>query len=366
MEQTTTTEVLGAGAATPEAHSDEELLELLALPAAFRGAPVEAEVELTPEEAKFDEERRTSIGGTDAAAIAGFSTYRNLWDVVAEKKGMLPVFRATERMRFGNLFEDPIAQEYSRRTGQKLELGAFARDADRPFLAGHPDRLVVGRRKGVEVKTVEWKREQWSEPGAPLRVPRDYYVQCQHYMGVLRYPAWDLVAQFGLSKLRWYELEANEKVIAALRERSEEVWHRYVVGNELPPIEPSDRARAWLKLQHPEPKNETFVLANEEQAEAIAKWLESKKSREAWLAEEEKWKIHVQLAIGDATGILAGATKITWKKDKDSIAFVTDWEGLFRLYAERHGFEVDAADITQFSRQVTTRKGARKLLAREE
>lgn len=358
---TTTT----AAESTTPSRTDEELLDLLALPESLRGAITEAEAPATPEEQQFEEERRTSIGGTDAAAIAGFSTYRNLWDVVAEKKGLLPVFKATERMRFGNLFEDPIAQEYGRRTGQKIVKGVFVRDADKPFLGGHPDGLVEGTKKGVEVKTVEWGREKWSEPGQPLRVPQDYYCQVQHYLGILRFDAWSLVAQFGLSKLRWYDLEPNARVIAALRERSEMVWERYVLGNELPPIEPSDRARAWLKLRHPEPKNETFVVANEEQAEAITKWLESKKSREAWEAEEEKWKLHVQLAIGDATGIIAGATTVFWKKDRDSTAVITDWEGLLSLYAERLGFQVETKDIVAFSRTTTTRKGARKLLPKE-
>lgn len=357
--------MITAETAVPETRTDDELLELLALPESLRGTITETEAPATPEEQQFNQERRTSIGGTDAAAIAGFSTFRNLWDVVAEKKGLLPVFKPTERMRFGNIFEDPIAQEYGRRTGQRIAKGAFVRDADKPFLAGHPDGLVEGKRKGVEVKTVEWGREEWSEPGQPVRVPKAYYVQCQHYLGVLRYDAWSLVAQFGLSKLRWYDLEPNAKVIAALRERSEMVWERYIVGNELPPIEPSDRARAWLKLQHPEPKNETFVVANEEQAEAVAKWLEAKKNAKTWQAEEEKWKLHVQLAIGDATGIVAGATTVTWKKDRDSTAVVTDWEGLLALYAQRHGFQVEAKDIVAFTRTTTTRKGARKLLPKE-
>jgi predicted phage-related endonuclease len=345
--------------------TDKDLLEILELPAELRGQPVDADVEPSADEKLFEEERRTSLGGTDMAAICGFSTYRNLWDVVAERKGILPPFRPTERMRWGTLLEEPVMAEYSRRTGYKLERVRFVRDPERPFLGAHPDRLVVGVQRGVEGKTVEWGREKWSEPGQPLRVPRDYYVQCQHYMGVLRYAAWDLVALFGLSRMRWYELEQNPKVVAALREKAEEVWTRYVVGDELPPIEPSDRAKAWLKLQHPAPKDETIVVANAEQAEAVAKWLEAKKTRERWEREEEKFKLHVQLAIGDATGIVSGLTVVTWRKDRDSTAFVTDWEGLLRRYSERHGFPIDAQDVADFSRKVVTRTGARKLLPKE-
>ncbi|HEY6005347.1 MAG TPA: YqaJ viral recombinase family protein [Anaeromyxobacter sp.] len=351
--------------AAPRAHTNEELLELLALPERLKGQPLEADVDLSPEEKQFREEARTSIGGTDAAAIAGLSPYKTTWDVVAEKLGILPPLESSERMRWGLAFEEPVMAEYARRTGQKLERIGHARDPEKPFLGAHADRLVAGRKKGVEGKTVEWKRDEWSELGEPVRVPRHYYVQCQHYMGVFRYGAWDLVALFGLSKLRWYELEPNGRVISALRARCEEVWAKYVLAGELPPIEPSDRARAWLKSRHPEETSDELVIANEVQEQAVAHWLEAKGQREAAEKEEERWKLHVQQAIGDAIGIVAGPTTVTWKKNKDTTALVTDYEALLAHYAEKHGFTIDAEDILGFTKSVITRVGPRVLRPKE-
>ncbi len=345
--------------------SNEDLLELLALPAQLRGQPLEADVEPTPEERQFREEARTSIGGTDAAAIAGLSPYKTTWDVVAEKLGILPPSESSERMRWGLAFEEPVLSEYARRTGQQLERVGHTRDPLKAFLGAHADRLVVGRKKGVEGKTVEWGKDEWSEPGQPVRVPRHYYVQCQHYMGVFRYGAWDLVALFGLSKLRWYELEPNPKVISTLRARCEEVWERYIVAGELPPIEPSERAKAWLKGRHPAETSDEVVVANEEQAAAIAHWLEAKGRRETAEKEEERWKLHVQQAIGDAAAIVAGSTTVTWKKNKDTTALVTDWEALLLEYAQKRGFMVEADDIVRFTKSVITRQGARVMRAKE-
>ena len=347
--------------AAPTRLSDEDLLGLLALPADLRGTSVEAEVELSPEEAQFQEECRTSLGGTAVAAICGLSSYRTAWDVAAEHKGILPPFRGTERTRWGLLLEEPVLAEYARRTGYEVEKGSFIRDPEKAHRAGHLDGLVPKKKKVVEVKTVEFGREKWSEPGRPLRVPQDYYVQGQWYCGVTRFGSCDLVAMFGLSRMRWYELGANPRVVSALRERADEFWERYVVGNDLPPIEPSERAEAWLRGRHPRETGDTIVVANELQAEAITRWLQAKGQREEYERQEEKFKLHVQQAIGDATGIVAGDTTVTWKKNKDTVALVTDWQALLLAYAEKHGFTIDAGDVVRFTKSITTRIGPRVL-----
>lgn len=345
--------------------SDQELVELLDLPAELRGQPVEAEVELSDEEKQFQEERRTTLGGTDQAAHLGFSTFRNAWDVAAEKKGMLPPWQGNERTEWGRILEEPVAREYARRTEQRIRrVNEVVRDKAMPFLGGHPDRLIIGKKKGLEVKTVERGREKWSLPGEPLKVPKDYYVQSQHYMLITGYTSWDLVALFGLSTMRWYTLERNEKVISALREKGSEFWERYVLGPEMPPIE-GERAQEWLRSKHPAPTGDTYVIANEEQAEVLAKWREAKKQKDTFEKEEKKYKLYVQQMIGDAEGIVSGNVTVTWKKDRDSTELVTDYQGLLLHYAEKHGFEVDADVINQYTKPLVTRVGARKLLARE-
>jgi putative phage-type endonuclease len=354
-------------------YSDEELLELLALPPELAGEPTEVEMELSPEEQRFLEERRTTLGGTDSAAICGFSTYRNAWDVAAEKKRILPPWRGNERTEIGRLLEDPVAQVYALRTGVELtRVEEVVRDSRMPFLGGHPDRLVVGAKKGVEVKTIQFGFEKWSKPGEPVRVPQDYFVQCMHYLMVTGYETWDLVALFGLSRIRWYTIDRNERVISALRAKGEAFWERYVLGPDLPPIEPSERARAWLKERYPEPKGPALAVANEEQAKAIAHWLEAKGSREAAETEEEKWKIRVQAAIGEASGITTDGVTVTWRKNKDSVELVTDWQAVSKVYREQllkltPQFRplIDAIP-EKFTRNVVTKVGPRVLRVKKE
>lgn len=348
-------------------YSYQELIEMLAVPDTLSGQPTECEREISEEEKLFLEERRTMLGGTDSAAICGFSAYRNAWDVAAEKKGILPTWFGNERTEIGQLLEDPVAQVYERRTGTKLErVTKVIRDTKSPFLGAHPDRIVQAEKKGVEIKTVGFGFDKWSNPGEPIRVPKDYYIQCQHYMMVTGYRVWDLVALFGLAKIRWYTIERNESVIAALREKGERFWAQYIEGDDLPPLEPSDRAKDWLRDRFSAPTSETIVLANQEQEKAISHWIEAKASREKFAAEEEKWKIRVQAAIGDATGISSNGLTVTWKKNRDTVGLITDWESVAEIYREQllritsqHRHLIEAIP-EKFTRQIT-KKGHRVL-----
>lgn len=342
--------------------TDQELLELLDLPKDLPGQPGETQIELSEEEKRFAEERRTTLGGTDSAALLGFSTYRNAWDVAAEKKGLLDPWGGNERTEIGRLLEEPVARAYAARTGQKLrKVSEVVRDRVHPFLGGHPDRLIVGKKKGVEVKTVDWGFEKWSKPGEPLRVPRDYFVQCQHYMMIQGYEEWDIVALFGLQRIRWYTLFRNEVVIKALREKDVEFWERFVVGPDLPPME-GKRAERYVRERFPEPTGPTFVVANEEQRELVAKWREAKREANRWKKEHEKYRVQMLAAIGDAQGMVVEAGDvITAKKNKDTTESVTDYQGLLVHYADKHDFNIETEDIQRFTQSLVTKQGARVL-----
>ncbi len=339
--------------------TDEELKELLALPETLPGNATDDTLELPEEQRKFMEERKRIIGGTDAAALSGFSNYRTAWDVAAEKRGLLPAWGGSERTEIGRALEDPVARVYAARTGVTLAESPMLIDAEFPFMGGHPDRLIVDIPKGVEVKTVQFGFDKWSEPGEAVRVPKDYYVQCQHYLSITGFDAWDLVALFGLSRIRWYTIRRNERVIGALRSKEQEFWNRYVVGDEMPPMEASDRASEWMRLNHPAPKSETILFADEEQSQAIAAWRDAKTNRAAYEKEEEKWKIRIQQAIGDATGIASQGVTVSWKKNRDSVGEITDYSALIADLAARHGFTVTPADLAKFTKTVTTKTGAR-------
>ena len=66
------------------------------------------------------EQRRKTIGGSDAAAIVGLSKYASPFSVWAEKTGRLPEKEDSEAMRQGRDLEDYVARRWMESTGEKV------------------------------------------------------------------------------------------------------------------------------------------------------------------------------------------------------------------------------------------------------
>jgi len=69
------------------------------------------------------DERRHGIGGSDAGAILGVNPYRTPLQVWLEKTGKAEPddLSDNEAVTWGNVLEDTIAREYSRRTGHRVQ-----------------------------------------------------------------------------------------------------------------------------------------------------------------------------------------------------------------------------------------------------
>lgn len=66
------------------------------------------------------EERRKSIGGSDAAGILGLNRYASPFTLWLDKTGKLPEKEETEAMRIGRDLEDYVAKRWSEATGKKV------------------------------------------------------------------------------------------------------------------------------------------------------------------------------------------------------------------------------------------------------
>jgi putative phage-type endonuclease len=329
------------------------------------------EVPVEPDHAMlaFLAERQSGIGGTDAAAIAGLHPYKSLSDVVLEKRGLIPQQEGNERMFWGSALEDPIAKAYATRYGCKLRrVNAALRDNIKPFIMGHPDRMVVGQRKGLEVKTVDgYATKRWSEPDEKVQIPEEYYCQVQWYLGLTTFELWDLAALFGVRAMRVYPLVRNDVVIAALRERSEEVWSRYVIGDELPPMDASDRTMAYLKAKYPKHVTGEIVSANQEQEEWFREWQRHGELERASSEARATFRAHLVGAIGSAEVMSGDGWTLTYRANKDTNESTTDWEAILREVVDENNLQLDASRITRHTtsrlipgpRVLREKKGAR-------
>lgn len=180
-------------------------------------------------------DRKGIIGGSDAGALLGYSTYRTPYDVWLSWKGMAPEPDAETRARFdmGHELEGFIARQTERIYGCKLRRDTFAHySAERPWLICHPDRIAWipdGRRIAVEIKSSSvYTNSRWGAPDTD-EVPYDYLVQClmYWYTGVTDADEMWLM-RFSDNRLSRYVIRRDDALIASVADEIacivEEKW----------------------------------------------------------------------------------------------------------------------------------------------
>lgn len=250
--------------------------------------------------------RKGYLGGTDVAAILGLSPYRAPIDVWREKVGLSEGMEQTERMRLGQLLEEVIADAYTEQTGRKLRRTSLVRHPDFDFLAGNPDRLVVGERGVFEAKASATSRG-YSDDDVPPHVR----VQANWYCGLTERDWCDVVLLAGMG-LRIVRVDHDAALFRDMSQAAVEWWQRHVVGNEEPEPDGSESYRKHLSEKYPRDAGielvatpEQALLADElRYATALAKSSEEHKA-----AVENR----LRAAMGDATALIGADFRVTWK-----------------------------------------------------
>lgn len=190
---------------------------------------------LTPEQLA---ERRTGIGGSDAAIVLNIHPFRDALWLYHDKRGTLqPESREeNESLHWGSLLEQPICDYYSASTGHKvIRQQSLIRSKKHEFMIANVDRRVVGlgdgRRMGFEAKSDAWGIG-WGPSGSD-EIPPYIMVQCQHYLAVTGWDEWDLGVLIGNRDFRQYKIFPIESIITKLIDAEEEFWDR--VKHGVPP-----------------------------------------------------------------------------------------------------------------------------------
>lgn len=189
---------------------------------------------MSTDRAAWLEERRKSIGGSDAAAIVGLSEYSSPYAVWADKTGRLPEKDDNEAMREGRDLEQYVADRWMEATGKRCRRRTqMLRNPMFPWAHANVDRWVVGEKAGLECKTVKPYDAREYEEG---RYPDRFYVQCMHYMAVTGADRWYLaVLAFGTG-FYTFTIERDEQEISALMETERQFWS-YVEADTPPPAD---------------------------------------------------------------------------------------------------------------------------------
>ena len=168
--------------------------------------------------------RATTIGGSDAAAILGLNPYKSLYALWAEKTGkVIPEdVSQKEAVRLGTDLEDYVAHRFMEATGKKVrrENATIFRD-DMPYAHANYDRLIVGERAGLEIKTCNALHLSKFKNG---EFPANYYCQCCHYLLVSGLDRWFLAVLVLGVEFKVFCIERDEAELEALRCAEEAFW----------------------------------------------------------------------------------------------------------------------------------------------
>lgn len=201
--------------------------------------------------------RMAGIGGSDVSAIAGLNKYKSPMSVYLDKIGESPIEDMTsEAAYFGTLLEDVVAQEFTKRTGMKVRNRfAILQHPNHPYMLANVDRMIVGKREGLECKTAsEYLKGEWEGD----EVPTPYLLQIQHYMAVTGYEAWWIAVLLGGNKFIFKHIERDEEIIQYLIKLEGDFWANHVIKRNPPEFDGSEASSKLLQALYPqaEPKSE--------------------------------------------------------------------------------------------------------------
>lgn len=298
--------------------------------------------------------RRSGLGGTDASAVLGLNPWRTPLQVWSEKRGEAPPVEQTPAMRWGNVLEPVVAEEYALTTGRRLWAPEQVyHHPAHDFLIATPDRLVLGERRGLECKTANgFMTSEWGPSGTD-QVPAHYLIQCLHYMAVTGYRVWDLAVLIGGSDFRVYTIHWDEAAGQQLVGRLSGWWQRHMVEGIEPPAMRGDVE--WFNRRYP---RETLDLMPASVATgflALEYKVASADVREAE-ARKEAAAASLKQVIAERQGIAGEDWQITWKANRDTES--TDWKGVALALAPQVAPEEYGRALTA---NATIKPGARVL-----
>ncbi|MFC5587583.1 YqaJ viral recombinase family protein [Sporosarcina soli] len=220
-------------------------------------------------------ERKKGIGGSDSSAILGFNPWKSAFELYIDKTSDHVEEIDNEAIHWGNVLEDVVAEEFTRRTGKKVRRrNQTFRHKEHHFMIANIDRDVVGERALLECKTTNaFNSDAWEGD----YIPPAYMCQLQHYMAVLDYEKAYIAVLIGGQKFVWKEIARDNEFIELMTQAEKNFWENHVQAGVPPEIDGSPSATELLNKMYPEDNGEKIMLDSDE-AEMLIEAIESIKS----------------------------------------------------------------------------------------
>lgn len=288
---------------------------------------------------EFLRRRKSGIGGSDVAAIAGLSPWRSPLDVYYDKlnielgadgwEEMSPMGETAARY-WGSVHEAAIGKAYTAVTGRKIQhYNRLLVHPDKEYFIGDVDFLAYcedGSRpakpkgeivtdKGIECKTARFAGDDWGTHGTD-EIPVWYLTQVQWYMGlrpILR--SFDVPALFGGSDFRVYTVWQDITIIHRLQAIAVDFWENHIQKQVPPP----PRSMEEVQRLYNTADLGKALFATQEIEKTVLRYREVSAARLQMEKEEKMLKDEIAVAMGDAETLTLPDNTIlaTFKNEKN-------------------------------------------------
>ena len=263
---------------------------------------------------RWYERRRRGLGASEIATILHIVPYADasewaLWQskITGGGDGF-----TSEKMRWGNLLENVVADEAARRlgveiTGRQVEvehpdypwaMAIIDATYDEPAVPDDPGGLI-------EVKTTGDRK--WDS------VPRHYEVQVQWQLEVRQVAdAWVGCLHAG-QRLSLWHIERDAELGAALMRIGGAWWRRHVLGGEPPPLDASPATAAALARRYPAVPELTADLTVHR--DLVRELHELAAAQRVLKQQRALAENRLRLLLGNAdAGTVDGQVAVTWRE----------------------------------------------------
>ena len=262
---------------------------------------------MTPEQRQaWLAERRTGIGGSDAAAAVGLSKWKTPLELWLDKRGELET-PESEPMKWGTLLEPVVRQEYSNVTGRTVVIPNRILRHDRVAFAIFNADGIADNERLYEGKTAR-TGDGWGEPGS-ADIPQDYLLQVQHGLFVTGLSVADVAVLIGGSDFRLYEVPADPELQGLLISQEAKFWAMVQADEPPPPVNREDVRRRWRI------SSGVKVEADREAVELAERLAHAKAWKSAIEEVVESTAAAIEEYMGEAAELIddAGNVLATWK-----------------------------------------------------
>lgn len=300
--------------------------------------------------------RTQDVTSTESAALFGMSTYVTHFDLWHRKRsGLVPEFKANERMKWGNRLEAAIAAGIAEEKGWTIApMKDYWRDTD--LRLGSSFDFVItnlGEPAHLEIKNVDYLafRDGWLEhDDGSIEAPEHIEMQVQHQMAVSGFSRSFIGAFVGGNRTAVIERPRDEVVIRAIRAKVAEFWRTVDAGQEPDPVMPQDAAALIRLNAYAEPGKILDASGDAKIASLVDQYRTAKALADEHEEETKVAKAQLLEAIGDAEKVLLPGFSISAGMVADSPGTLITADMVGTYTGARKGYR---------NLRITAKKGAK-------